>query len=303
MRVKKLFLGICAGVFSVSILQSSYGMENIQNKTAGQIIEGAKGETLQKLKEESVNKIVSEATTAISNTRTVIELLQKGKIEEALNLLQKIETTLEQLEKQYKVSRIPVDITLVEYDGVEDINIAKKYAEKIKTDIQNNNFVDARFYLSLLRDEIDVTTTYMPLYMYTNAIKLALDYLKNGKVQSALLVLQSALGILEVEITIVPKPLIEASILIDYASQLYKTKPEVALKLLEQAKYDVELAKVLGYLPNNVDISPLVEKITSLEKAIKSQSATVNEQFQSLKAQMKTFRQQNTQTHKIAPSQ
>ncbi len=267
--------------------------QNIYNKSAQQLIKGATKEALKNLRQVELAKIIKEAAEVVQLTRQALLLLAQNQVEKALSVLQKAETLMAKLLKEYQVKRVPVDVAIIEFNGVTDLKVAQKLNKQVKELVSKNDFVDARFILALLRDEIDITTTYMPLAAYAEAIKFAKQLLQANKVQAAILVLQSALNTLEVETVIVPKPILEAQMLVSYAKQLFRVKPDIATKLLERAKYDIELAKALGYVSSEKDIEPLIEEINALEEAIKNGAATTEEQFNQLQQNIQKFKENN----------
>jgi tetratricopeptide (TPR) repeat protein len=267
--------------------------QNIYNKSAQQLIKGATKEALKNLRQVELAKIIKEPAEVVQLTRQALLLLAQNQVEKALSVLQKAETLMAKLLKEYQVKRVPVDVAIIEFNGVTDLKVAQKLNKQVKELVSKNDFVDARFILALLRDEIDITTTYMPLAAYAEAIKFAKQLLQANKVQAAILVLQSALNTLEVETVIVPKPILEAQMLVSYAKQLFRVKPDIATKLLERAKYDIELAKALGYVSSEKDIEPLIEEINALEEAIKNGAATTEEQFNQLQQNIQKFKENN----------
>ncbi len=290
--LKKLFLS--AALFAVGSLAVPSWASQGESQSAQATIEKAQSEAIKNLKTSELAKVVKEAAGVLRETQNALILLGQGKDKEALSILKKVQTELSDLIDKYGIVRLPVDVTFVEFNGVSDLETAKGLAERVRELVEKNNFVDARFVLGLLRNEIDITTTYMPLALYKQAIDLAVKLLEQGKKDSALLALQSALGTLEVETVIIPKPMLEAQFLIEKAEAIYQVKPEEALKLLERAKYDIELTKVLGYVSSEKDIEPLVEKIERLMKAIKEHAATAGEQFKEVKKGVENLKKEAT---------
>ncbi len=290
--LKKLFLS--AALFAVGSLAVPGWASQGESRSAQATIEKAQSEAIKNLKTSELAKVVKEAARVLRETQNALILLGQGKDKEALSVLKKVQTELSDLIDKYGIVRLPVDVTFVEFNGVSDLETAKKLAKQVRELVEKNNFVDARFILGLLRNEIDITTTYMPLAIYKQAIDLAVRLLEQGKKDSALLALQSALGTLEVETVIIPKPMLEAQLLIEKAEAIYQVKPEEAIKLLERAKYDIELTKALGYVSSEKDIEPLVEKIERLMKAVKEHAATAGEQFKEVKQGVENLKKETT---------
>ena len=256
----------------------------------------ALSQAISQLKEQELAKVIQEAAAALQETQQALLLLQKGKVQEALQLLQKVQVTLEQLIQKYGLVKLPVDVQFIEFNGIEDLELAMKYNKQVKKLVAENDFVDARFLLALLRDEIDIVTTYLPLGLYKQAIDLAVKLLQAGQVDAAILAIQSALGTLEVETVVIPKPILEAQYLIAQAEKIYKVNPDLAMQLISRAEYDLRLSVALGYIRSLEDVKPLLEKLEELKKAIKAHAATVEEQFQEATKGMQQVRQRATTT-------
>ncbi len=290
--MRKVLLG--AALFGLTF----GGFAAAQNATAPaqnatQMLATAKSQALGKLKTAERAKLVKEAVEVVAKTQRVLDLLNKGKKEEALKLLQEVDEKLGKLIEKYNLLRLPVDVTFVEFNGVNDLETAKRLNKAVREAVNANNFVVARQLLTFLRNEIDIQTTYMPLALYKQAIDLALQLLKEGNVDAAKAALATALSTLEVEVVIVPKPILEAQMLIEDAEKIYKKDPEGALKLLKRAEYDIKLTVALGYLPSEKAAEPLFKKIDELMKAIKEKTAT-EETFKGVKEEMKKVRTQAT---------
>jgi tetratricopeptide (TPR) repeat protein len=296
MKKSLLILGALLSVGMPTFTQNV--SENLQKKTAKEIINEAPSKALKQLKKAHLQEVIEEATNAVIETNKVIKLIKKGKIEKASILLDRIDSTLDRLIKAYGLVKIPVDVSFQIYTFNADLKSAKKLIEEVKKAINNNDLVKARAILNLLRDEIDIVTTYMPLDLYSQSLKLAKQLLKQNKTESAILALESALKTLEVATLVVPRPLLEAQTLLEDAKKIYKTQPQKALKLIEQIEKDLEKAKVLGYISNEKSIKPLLEQLSELKKAIKENLVTTQNQFQEASKTLNKVVNQNIKTYK-----
>ncbi len=288
-----LALGLIAGVALATPNALAQNSQAVAVKENGQ---STLNEAIGKLKKEELSKVIQDAATALQETNQALLFLQKGKTSEALVVLKRVDALLQKLINQYGLVKLPVDVQFMEFNGITDLQVAQEYNKRVKVLVAQNNFVDARFLLALLRDEIDVITTYMPLDVYKQAIDLAVKMLEEGKTDAALLAIQSALGTLEVETVIVPKPILEAQLLVQKAQEVYKVNPAMAKQLVSRAEYDLKLAVALGYIRSEEDIKPLVEKLEELKKAITEHAANIGEKFQKAKEGMKEIRQESTVT-------
>ncbi len=272
---------------------------NIQQKqeTASSLIESSGKRSTQKVREQELQKIIKEAASIYAEGNRILFLLTHDKIEEAKKALKALKERVDKLEKQYqgKMVRLPIDVIVNEVVGITDIEQAKKLAEEVKKAVKNNDFVKARILLNALRSEIVIETVYLPIGLYKQAIDLAYKFLEEGKVKNAISQLQVAMNTIEIDTTIIPEPIAIASLLVEDASKRFKDKPEQALKLLEEAKKQIKLAKVLGYVRNDKDIEPLIKQIEKLEKEVKAKTGT-KEKFKSLFENIEKLKKGSTQT-------
>jgi len=269
---------------TVGVLGIAYA-SNVQNSTA---------QAVEKLKERETAKVIKQAAEVVRETRKAVELLKEGKGQKAEEILERIEGKLKLLIDKYGLKKLPLDVEVVVYTGVEDLKKAQEYNKRAKELIVKNDFVNGRLILNLLRDEVDVITTYIPLYVYKDAIDLASKMLKNGNAKSSLLALQSAINTLEVETEIIPKPILEAQYLLGEAQKIYKQNPERATAFIKQSEYNLKLAVALGYVSSPEELKTLLEKLENLKKAVETGAATTEEQFKKSKEAMERFRKENT---------
>jgi len=290
-------------ILSAAILTAGLGTAplfavQLKGENVKETLQNAQSEAVKQLRVKKLAKVVKEAASVLQETQTAYLLLQQGKSKKALTILQKVQEQLKLLVDKHGLVNLPADVSFVEFNGISDLQTARNFNKKAKELVTHNNFVDARFVLALLRNEIDITTTYIPLKLYKEAIDLAVNLLQLGNKDAALSALQSALGTLIVETMIVPKPVLEAQFLIEKAGAIYQVNPTAALAYLKKAEYDIKLTKALGYISSQKDIEPLVEKIEKLMKAVREHAATTEEQFKEVKKEFeKTKEESITKTH------
>ncbi|SNZ03260.1 YfdX protein [Persephonella hydrogeniphila] len=286
----RVLLSILLGVFII------IGVSSAKEESAQSLIESSGKRTTEKVQAREMSKVIKEAVNVYAKGNRVLFLLNHNKIEEAKKVLDQLVKELDKLSTQYKkMDRLPIDAVITEISGITDIKEAEKLAKEAKKAVEDNDFIKARFILNSLRDEIQIETFYLPLSLYTEAVKLAQKLLKEGKVKDAIAQLQVAIGLVEVETTIIPKPLAIASLLVEDASKAFKKNPEKALKLLDEAKRQIKLAKVLGYIKTEKDISPLIAQIEKLEKEIKEKAGR-KEHFKKVFENIEKVREKATQT-------
>ena len=294
--LKKTLLG--TSLLVVGLVASPLYAAQTSSQSPNQVLKNAQSEAIKQLKTQQLTKVIKEAAAVLQETQNALILLQQGKDAEALSILKKVQKELAALVDKYGLVKLPADVNFVEFNGISDLNLAEKLNKQVKELVAKNDFVDARIILAVLRNEIDITTTYLPLKLYKEAIDLAVHLLEYGNKDAALLAIQSALGTLVVETVIVPKPILEAQYLIEKAESIYQVNPKAALAYLKKAEYDIKLTKALGYISSEKDIEPLVEKLENLMKAIKEHAATTQEQFKEVKKAVEKTKEQATTSTK-----
>ncbi len=282
--------------FSFLTFNSSVLGNPEESQTAGSLIETSGKRTTEKIKAEEVAKIIKEAASAYSEVNRIIFLISHNKTEEGEKLLKQLIDRLEKLTKKHKdVKELPINVFITEIDGITDIDQAEELVKELKKAINNNDFITARYILDTLRNEIIVETVNLPLDLFTETVKLAYRFLKEGKIDSAVSQLKIATDTVDIEKTIIPKPLSIALLLIEDASKIFKKDPDIALKLLKEAKRQIKLAKVLGYVTSDREIKPLITQIEKLEKSVSEKKGT-QENFKSLFKSVEEFKTKSEQT-------
>ena len=303
--MKKLIVTVStAFMLSASALLNPVFAEankNIQNKglsEAQKLIQSSGSRATKEIRAVEMQKVVQEAVDAVIRTNKVLYLLMHNKVEEAKKELKALKAKMETLEKKYGVKRVPVDVVITEIRGIEDINLAQKLNKQAKKVVAENDFVTGRFLLNLLRNEIEINTAYLPISLYKESVDLAYKFLEQGKVKNAIEQLQIALGTIEIETTIIPRPLAIAGILVEDAYKLYKKDPKTALALLDEAKRQIKLAKALGYIKSEEEIKPLLKQIDELKLSIIKKLKSSSEKFGKLIKDIKKTKEKETKTNK-----
>ncbi len=266
------------------------GDKGIHLKTSAQVSKGA----VEKAKKKAA-KIKQEfnkkAIKAVADTYKVVDLLNKNKTKEALDLLKKVIGELEIILAANKnISLIPINSYTVVIDSdFSPVEIEKKIAE-VKTKLNNGDIQGARILLDTLQSEIDIIIENLPLATYPDAMKLASKYIINDKINEAKNVLQIALNSMVVKKIIIPIPLIRAYDLIEEASKVAKADKDQALKYLNEAKKQLKLAKLLGYGKDDLQIyQDLQKRIDSIKREIKGKNQAAK-MFEELIKKLKEFK-------------
>ena len=276
-----------------------YGKDDTKGKekTAKSLIETSGERSAQRIKERELSKIVHKAVEVYAKGNRAVLLLTHNDIKGAKKLLEDLLKDLKQLQEEYrgKIDRLPIDVVITEISGITDLKRAEELAKKAKKAVEENDFITARFILDSLRDEIQIETAYLPLELFRDAVELANKLLNEGKIKDAIAQLQVALGFVEIETTIIPKPLAVASILVEDAEKVFKKDPKKALELLKEAKRQLKLAELLGYVKTEKDVKPLISQIEKLERSITEKTGS-KEKFRSLFESIEKIKEKSTQT-------
>jgi len=249
---------------------------------------------------QSQNQLVKEAINAIRDTQDALIYLNAKKLDKAKEAIKKaIGNLSDVLNRPNAPYLLPVDINIEAYEFKGDINTISKTIAEAKLLIIENKLPQAREILNTLRDEIVIKTTNLPLATYPAALNLALKYINEGKIKEAKDVLVMALSTLVEVDTIIPIPLIRAQALVQEASKIVKTNRTEAIKILEEAKYQLKLAEMLGYTSkSSTTYKELRKEIETLEKEIKAHHKTAS-LFEKLIQKLKEFKEKAiTQTSK-----
>ncbi len=210
----------------------------------------------------------------LSNTLNAIGALEKNKTAMAKKDLQKSTKFFDKaLKVDPKLGLVPIEesVSVYQYDGspknIKDaIKIAKSMLEK-------NNLQFARDILNPLKDEIVITTHYIPMDVYPNATKIAAKLLSKGKAKKALLELKLGLSTIVGDQATMPIPLLVSQDFVTMASKIDKTKKKEATNLLRKAKIELDKAILLGYATkHSSEYKSLETKITAIQKEIKGKN-------------------------------
>ncbi len=284
-------------IFLLSFPLWSWGQQPDTTRSAQQLIQEARKRSTQALQVQETAKIVQKARTLYHLTQQAALLLSKQLYQPATELLELIHRKIDSLRQSYTVvpEDFPIEVQLIEIEGVEDTLLAKKILAEAKKAVENNDLVAARQLLNSLRNEIEVHTHYLPLDPFQKAIKLALTFLRKQNFTAAAAAIDAALNALETRTIIIARPLLEAALMVQDAEQYFRDDPQSAIQLLQEARKKIHLAKALGYLSSSTAYQSLLQTIDQLEEKVKQKTA-VSEQFQQLESQI-----QKRQKHKLQP--
>jgi tetratricopeptide (TPR) repeat protein len=232
-----------------------------------QVEEAAIDEALEKRE-----RIIAEATNAIAESRHALRALDEGDTDEAV---QALETAVGKLElilaRNPDLALAPVDVTLTTYDLIADPEVVEELIARARKHLEKGAVQKARPLIASLASEMVIETTSIPLATYPEAIKAVAPLIDEGEIAAAKSALQTALNTLVVTTDeVIPLPALRAEHLLAEAETLAENRErseeqEARLReLLEEARTQLELGRVLGY-GDKQDYRPILEQLDEIE--------------------------------------
>lgn len=229
----------------------------------------------QKKQSDLLKKANSAVVEGMHSVLKAVDLLKERKDEEALKALEAAVGKFEiAMAAEPDLSLAPVDSYVTLFDLIATPDTIREQLKTVKELLDDGKVQEARTLLSTLRDEMEITTVYLPLATYPDAIKLAVKYLRNKKREEAIATLDTTVKSLVNETTAIPLGLIRAKSLIEQASKLDKEKEkEKILGLVHAARMQLDVANLLGYTQRfNESYIDLKKQIVALEEEIKGKN-------------------------------
>lgn len=221
---------------------------------------------------EKRKQIVTEAVTALNETKNALKALDEEKRDEALESLEKATGKLEiVLVRDPELALAATHVTAYTqnlYASVDAVNKAKEKAVEL---LKDGRLQEARRLIGDLASETVISVENIPLATYPDAIKEAARLIDEGELDEAKALLQTTLNTLVVTEVIIPIPVVTSQILLEEAETLAekndRTKDENKRlsDLLESARKEIEFAQALGY-GNKKDFATFYKEIDLIEK-------------------------------------
>jgi hypothetical protein len=251
--------------------------------------------SLMKTHKQTLKQAPKEFMSGLSNTVNALQAIRQGDNKKAQKFLSEADKDLTTaLKKEPKLNLVPVrdNATVISFNGgPELIKHIKKSAIKL---LKANDTQAAIDILEPLQDELVIKTQYVPAYLFPAAVKKASKELKAGKDKLAFSVILSALEASQVDIIVMPIPLITAEDMILEASKLEKSHKKEALATLKMAKEELEKARLLGYTHKNEQgYKNLQKQIKAIQTEIKGKNVVVK-MYDKLLKDFKTLKAQHT---------
>ncbi|ALF55287.1 hypothetical protein ACX27_24645 [Nostoc piscinale CENA21] len=240
----------------------------------------------QKATNEAQSSLDQDAIAALEETRNAINAIDQGNTQEALQALERATGKLDILLARYpELALVPVStqITIIDL-APRDFDLIEPIRDEAKRAVNEEDFPTGRALLHNLVSEIRTSTVNLPLETYPDAMKESARLLHQGRNDEARAVMQLALSTLVVTEQSRPIPLINALTELaaamalaaqgqDQQNQDQQNRDQV-LRLLEDARTQLKLARELGYARRDPEYKELDRAIRDIERQIRAKEKT-----------------------------
>jgi tetratricopeptide (TPR) repeat protein len=241
----------------------------------------------------SQKHLIKGAVESLEFTAKALVSLNKNNTKEATANIEKALGKLEVVLSAKNAPKfLPIDSSVEVREYVGTKKEIEKSVDLVEELLDDNKIQVARTLLNTLQSEIDITVVSLPLVTYPDALKLAAKYIHENKIAEAKHILSVALNTFDTTVEVIPLPLLKAGELINVSASLAKNgKKEEALKYLNAAENELEIAQALGYVSHSdVSYKALHGAIKHIKKEIKGKNQ-VEKLFDDLKAKLKDFKE------------
>jgi uncharacterized protein YqeY len=257
--LKKLVL-VAATAFSLGAGTSTFAAEIAGNaniaKAAPTPAVSAKDERVKKAGSHEISQrrqsLSKEAILARDEILHALFYLDKKDTKEAFKMLEKADGRLNVLlARDPKLKFAAIDVRARIYDLENSSDTIQKMLKEARVALDNGQVQMARDILSPLSSEMRISTDYLPMEIYPDAIKRASTAIQESKPEVAETILADALGSIVTDENVIPLPPMKAEGDVLEAEELYtkdkvKNKDKV-LSLLDSADVHLANARALGY--------------------------------------------------------
>lgn len=226
---------------------------------------------------EEADKILDrEAIAVIEETQRAIDAIAANTTSEALAALERASGKIDiLLARNPSTTLIPVSHEVVVFDTApQDIQTIDEIGEAVDAVIASEDYPAARELLYGLMSELRVRTYNLPLATYPAALAEAARLLDQKKSDEARIVLMMALGTLLAIDQVTPLPLLVAREAINQAEAQRDKDKEIALALLDTARYELDRAMALGYSAQEPEYKTMKDGMSNIQKQLKKNEDT-----------------------------
>lgn len=250
--------------------------EIIEPTEPAQVDESKLEEKINKIIETAVAKeklaIRSEAITAIWDTKELLQLIESGEKEKAIEKWHKLIGKFKVLLlKEPSLQTIIINSSFEKNILVSDIETIKKVVSLAKIELDNRHYQDASALLNKVKSEIIIKNILIPTVSYPEGIKVAIALLKDGDKEWAKVMLQKTLGSLIIEKKFIPIPVLKAEQLMLAAAKIKSDNEEyssIVTNLINHAHFQLYLAQEMWYGKKNEDYNSLYVTLNNLKDSV-----------------------------------
>lgn len=197
-------------------------------------------------------KLVQEAVVAQREIVAALVALDRKDSKSAFKDLTRAAGKLDVvLARDPKLKLAPIDVRASVIDQESTPDTIARVVKDAKAALDSGKIQEARTLLTAMTSEMRVSTDYLPLEIYPQAIKLASQQIQHNHLSAASATLAGALSSVVTGEEIVPLAPIKAQADVDHAVNLFsadKTKNrDHVLALLDEASTDLKAGTELGY--------------------------------------------------------
>ena len=220
---------------------------------------------------------VQEAVQVLAETRQVLKLLEDNKSAEAIEALAGLLGKLEILVARHpELQLLPLGQRSEVIDIHADIDSIKDAEKKAKKLLEKGEIQAARHIMRYLASEVVLYNDYLPLADFPAYVKCVVPLIDKGALDEAREALIAALNRVVTVENIVPLPLVRAQLLLEQArkqSEQDDADKDAVLQLVDSARYQLEMAEMLGYGHVEEDYPELYDTLKTLRKQLEGDEA------------------------------
>ncbi len=273
--------------------QVQSGTDTLLSSRVQKAIAESEKKTIEEITGIEEGKILQDAARVVAGIRLLIRTLSYGDLEGAYAILSQLDEQTDSLYQKYsgKVENFPVNAVVAVVVGVEDPDRAEEMYQEARKLINERKLPEARPIVDALRNEVVVTVSTVPLKVLKSSLDLARSLMDRGNIQGAIDALNLFLSSIETYQVSYPKPLFDASYILDVVINVHQKDPQLALELLKEVKKRIRLAYVLGYIDRSTMDSILrgVDKIEESIKGGKEQTSQLKSMQEKIKKEKKAL--------------
>jgi len=273
--------------------QAQNSADTLLSSRVQKAIAESERKTVEEITSIEEGKIFQDAAKVVAGIRLLIRTLSYGDLEGAYAILAQLDEQTDSLYEKYKgkVENFPISAVVAVVVGVDDPDKAEQMYQEARELVNKRELPKARPIINALRNEVVVTISTVPLKVLKSSLDLARSLMDRGNIQGAIDALNLFLSSIETYQIAYPKPLFDASYLMDIVINVHQKDPELALELLKEVKRKVRLAYVLGYIDKS-SMDAILKGVSKIEKAIKSgkeQTAQLKSMQEKIKKEKKAL--------------